>query len=66
MPIPTRSNAIIRRGVVNDAAGLAAFAARTFAEAFGNDTGADDLQAHLAVTYRADLALAAMILRGRK
>jgi ribosomal protein S18 acetylase RimI-like enzyme len=49
------SNAIIRRGVVSDAAGLAAFAARTFAEAFGDDTGVDDLQAHLAATYRADL-----------
>ena len=47
--------AIIRRGVVSDAAGLAAFAARTFAEAFGNDTGADDMQAHLAANYRSDL-----------
>ena len=48
-------NAMIRRGVVTDAAGLAAFAARTFAEAFGDDTGEDDLQAHLAATYRDDL-----------
>jgi diamine N-acetyltransferase len=55
LPIPTTFDAIIRRGVVSDAAGLAAFAARTFTEAFGDDTGADDLQAHLAATYRADL-----------
>jgi GNAT superfamily N-acetyltransferase len=48
-------DAMIRRGVVSDAAELAAFAARTFAEAFGDDTGADDLQAHLAATYRAEL-----------
>ena len=47
--------AMIRCGVVSDAAGLAAFAARTFAEAFGNDTGADDMQAHLAAYYRPDL-----------
>jgi len=48
-------DAVIRRGVVSDAAGLAAFAARTFAEAFGDGTSADDLQAHVAATYRADL-----------
>jgi diamine N-acetyltransferase len=46
---------VIRRGAVSDAAELAAFAARTFAEAFGDDTGADDMQAHLAATYRPDL-----------
>lgn len=45
----------IRRGTVSDAAGLAAFAARTFAEAFGDETGPDDMQAHLAATYRPDL-----------
>jgi transketolase len=55
LPIPTTFDAIIRRGVVSDAAGLAAFAARTFTEASGDDTGADDLEAHLAATYRADL-----------
>jgi len=49
------SDTVIRRGAVSDAAGLAAFAARTFAEAFGDYTGADDLQAHLAATYRPDL-----------
>ena len=47
--------AVIRRGLVSDAAGLAAFAARTFAEAFGDDTSTDDLQAHVAATYRVDL-----------
>ncbi len=46
---------VIRRGVASDAAALAAFAARTFAEAFGDDTSTDDLQAHVAATYRADL-----------
>lgn len=46
---------VIRRGAGSDAAALAAFAARTFAEAFGDDTGAEDMQAHLAATYRADL-----------
>lgn len=55
MPIPALSDAVIRRGVVSDAAGLATFAASTFAAAFGDDTGADDLRAHLAATYRADL-----------
>lgn len=55
MSIPALSDAVIRRGVVSDATGLAAFAARTFAEAFGDDTGAADLQAHLAATYRPDL-----------
>lgn len=49
------SDIVIRRGAVSDAAGLAAFAARTFAEAFGDYTGADDMQAHLAATYRPDL-----------
>jgi diamine N-acetyltransferase len=45
----------IRRGRVSDAAELAAFAARTFAEAFGDFTADDDLQAHLVATYRPDL-----------
>ena len=49
------SDAVIRRGVASDAAGLAAFAARAFAEAFGGVTGVDDMQAHLAATYRPDL-----------
>ena len=46
---------VIRRGLVSDAAELAAFAARTFAEAFGEFTASDDMQAHLAATYRPDL-----------
>jgi ribosomal protein S18 acetylase RimI-like enzyme len=41
----------IRRGVVADATALAHFAARTFAEAFGEQTAPDDLNAHLANTY---------------
>ncbi|MBK7903093.1 MAG: GNAT family N-acetyltransferase [Proteobacteria bacterium] len=55
MSIPAEPEVVIRRGVVGDAAGLAAFAARTFAEAFGDATSADDLQAHAAATYRTDL-----------
>ncbi len=55
MAIPAKHDVVIRRGAAGDAAGLAAFAARTFAEAFGDDTSADDLQAHVAATYRADL-----------
>ena len=46
---------VFRRGLVSDAAELARFAARTFAEAFGDFTGAGDMQAHLAATYRPDL-----------
>ena len=46
---------VIRRCLVSDAADLAAFAARTFAAAFANCTSADDMQAHLAATYRPDL-----------
>ena len=45
----------IRRGLVSDAADLAAFAARTFAEAFGEFTASDDMRAHLVATYRPDL-----------
>jgi len=41
----------IRRGVVSDAPALAAFAVRTFAEAFGADNRPEDLQAHLAKSY---------------
>ena len=41
----------IRRGGVTDAAELAAFATRTFREAFSADNNPDDLQAHLATTY---------------
>jgi diamine N-acetyltransferase len=44
---PTR----IRRGAVSDAPALAAFAARTFAEAFGADNRPEDMQAHLASSY---------------
>jgi diamine N-acetyltransferase len=46
---------LIRHAVIGDAEALAAFAARVFAEAYGDATGADDLQAHLAATYRPDL-----------
>jgi ribosomal protein S18 acetylase RimI-like enzyme len=41
----------IRRGVVSDAPTLAAFMARTFAEAFGADNRSEDLQTHLAKSY---------------
>lgn len=44
---PTR----IRRGVASDAPTLAAFAARTFAEAFGADNRPEDMQVHLATAY---------------
>jgi diamine N-acetyltransferase len=50
--------AAIRRGVVADAAALAEFAARTFAEAFGAVTDPVDLAAHLATSYRPDLQAA--------
>jgi GNAT superfamily N-acetyltransferase len=46
---------VIRRGLDSDAPELAAFAARTFTEAFGEFTADDDMQAHLAATYRPDL-----------
>lgn len=45
----------IRRGLVSDAADLAAFAASTFAEAFGEFTASEDMRAHLVATYRPDL-----------
>jgi len=41
----------IRAGTIQDAAALAAFAARTFAETFGADTSAADMQAHLSRAY---------------
>ncbi len=41
----------IRRGTPTDAAALAAFAARTFTEAFGADNRASDMKAHLATAY---------------
>jgi diamine N-acetyltransferase len=41
----------IRPGTVADAATLAAFAARTFAETFAADNDAADMQAHLARAY---------------
>lgn len=44
---PTR----IRRGIASDAPALAAFAARTFSEAFGADSRPEDVQAHLASSY---------------
>lgn len=44
---PTR----IRRGNISDAPALAAFAARTFFEAFGADSRPEDVEAHLASSY---------------
>jgi GNAT superfamily N-acetyltransferase len=41
----------IRSGTIQDAAALAAFAARTFAETFADDNAAADMQAHLGRTY---------------
>jgi ribosomal protein S18 acetylase RimI-like enzyme len=41
----------IRRGVESDAGVLAAFAARTFADAFGADNRAEDLRDHFASAY---------------
>ena len=41
----------IRPGTNQDAAALAAFAARTFAETFAADSSAADMQAHLSHTY---------------
>ena len=41
----------IRRGGPDDAVSLAAFAAATFADAFGADNQAHDLQAHLDASY---------------
>ena len=41
----------IRPGTAADAAALAAFAARTFAETFASGSTPDDMQAHLARSY---------------
>lgn len=41
----------IRRGELDDAAELAAFAARTFEEAFGANNRPDDIQAHNSAAY---------------
>lgn len=42
---------VVRRAVPEDAERLAFFAARVFAEAFGADTPADDLDLHLRASY---------------
>ncbi len=55
MSTPASPDVVIRRGRVSDAEQLATFAASTFQEAFRDGTGADDMQAHLAATYRPDL-----------
>ena len=44
---PEMDSVQIRRGVLEDAAVLAEFAARTFADAFAADNNPEDLQAHL-------------------
>ena len=41
----------IRAGTIQDAAALAAFAARTFAETFAADASAADMEAHLSRAY---------------
>ena len=41
----------IRAGTIQDAAALAAFAARTFAETFADGSSAADMQAHLSHAY---------------
>ena len=42
---------LIRAGTVQDAAALAAFAARTFAETFAADNSVADMQAHVSRAY---------------
>ncbi len=42
---------LIRRGMVSDAAALAAFAARTFAETYGADNRPEDMRSHLASSF---------------
>ena len=42
---------LIRRGVPSDAAALAEFAARTFAETFATDNRPEDLRAHVESSY---------------
>ncbi|MFC1688698.1 GNAT family N-acetyltransferase [Pseudomonadota bacterium] len=52
MHSPTQIEGVtIRRGSVNDAADLAAFAARTFNETYSADNNPDDLRTHLNTTY---------------
>jgi ribosomal protein S18 acetylase RimI-like enzyme len=46
-------NVDVRRGVVADAAALAEFAARSFADAFAADNNPHDLQAHLTASFGA-------------
>ena len=41
----------VRRGTAADAAALADFAARTFAETFGEFNTPENLRAHLAASY---------------
>jgi len=41
----------LRRAVLSDAVSLAAFASRTFFEAFGSDNDSKHMTAHLAATY---------------
>ncbi len=45
------SNILIRRGVLADAAALAAFAARTFIETYAGDNLPEDMQAHVASSF---------------
>jgi ribosomal protein S18 acetylase RimI-like enzyme len=49
--MPNRESIQIRAGVESDASALAAFAARTFEEAFGADNRPDDLRAHLSSAF---------------
>ena len=42
---------LIRAGTIQDAAALAAFAARTFAETFAADNSVADMQAHVSRAY---------------
>ena len=46
-----RSGVRIRRGTAEDAAALAEFAARTFADTFGEFNTPENLRAHLAASY---------------
>ena len=48
---PSPQDLLIRRGVLEDAALLAGFAAKTFADTFGVDNNPKDLQAHLERSY---------------
>ncbi len=42
---------LIRRGTISDAAALAEFAARTFADTYGADNRPEDMRAHLASSF---------------